>query len=61
MAVDLTCGVEAKQQRTGDSKGQDPHRGNHGEDSLSGAMGGVVQDGHYHCCVPAHKHAVIND
>lgn len=24
-------------------------------------MGGVVQDGHYHSCVPAHKYAVIND
>lgn len=54
--IELTCGVEAKQQGTGDGKGQDPHGGNHRKNPLPGAMGGVIQDGHHHCCVPADTH-----
>lgn len=51
--VDLTCGVETKQQGTGNGEGQDPHSGNHHENSPPWAMGGVVQNGHHHCGVPA--------
>lgn len=57
--VDLTCGVEAKQQGTRHGESQDPHSGNHHQNPLPGAMGGVVQDRHHHCGVPAETHTLI--
>lgn len=56
-----TCSIETKEQWAGDSEGQDPHCRNHNKDSLPGAMGGIVQDGHYYGCVPAetHTHACV--
>lgn len=53
--INLTCGIEAKEERTGHGKGQYPHSCDHEGHASAGALPGaiLIVNWHDHCGIPA--------